>query len=458
MSLTKLVAEPAIHVRIRPECDLAGSQDSSSYTVRFRDGRKIRCTGYDKRYEPAHERLLAGAPLAELRHIVLTSAGKQHAEAWFGLLWRLCQAGILEFPLMDKEKEQAVIVPLWDTFVPSLTQDTPAPGRRFDRFVCVRPCADGWFVESPLCGARIAVGELAALEKPLVRRALAALGLLEAEQAENGPRRDILAQWEYHDLLFHTRHRMGWHHDIVGGAFPFIGEIDPPPARRPNWPGVPIELPRAPEETGAETFASVLERRCSERPYDDFCALTIGDLGALLDRSARVRSSHTIPVGNLSGKTAFFEITRRSYPSGGSSHELEIYPVVRRCDGLEPGMYHYDAFSHTLTLVRTYDEDVRQVIKDAQWAVFAMTNPQVVLAVSARFARVMWKYRSISYGNILRDTGVLYQTLYLAATELGLSPCALGTGNSALFARITGLDPLVEGSVGEFLVGGKSGS
>ena len=83
-----------------------------------------------------------------------------------------------------------------------------------------------------------------------------------------------------------------------------------------------------------------------------------------------------------------------------------------------------------------------------------MADPQIVLAIAARFARVMWKYRSISYGVILRNAGALYQTLYLAATELGLSPCGIGAGDSATFARATGLDPVVEGTVGDFILGG----
>ena len=92
---------------------------------------------------------------------------------------------------------------------------------------------------------------------------------------------------------------------------------------------------------------------------------------------------------------------------------------------------------------------------DTKIATAGQADPQIVLAIAARYARVTWKYRSISYAVILRNTGVLYQTLYLAATELGLSPCGLGTGNAALFAQMTGLDPVVEGTVGEFILGGR---
>jgi nitroreductase len=47
----------------------------------------------------------------------------------------------------------------------------------------------------------------------------------------------------------------------------------------------------------------------------------------------------------------------------------------------------------------------------------------------------------------------LLQTLYLAATDMGLGGCAIGTGNIDLFARMTGLPFHVEGPVGLFALG-----
>jgi hypothetical protein len=48
---------------------------------------------------------------------------------------------------------------------------------------------------------------------------------------------------------------------------------------------------------------------------------------------------------------------------------------------------------------------------------------------------------------------VLYQTMYLAATAMGLAPCAVGGGDADLFARAAGVDYYAETSVGEFLLG-----
>jgi hypothetical protein len=48
---------------------------------------------------------------------------------------------------------------------------------------------------------------------------------------------------------------------------------------------------------------------------------------------------------------------------------------------------------------------------------------------------------------------VVFQTMYPSATAMSLAPCALGCGNSDLFARAGGTDYYLETSVGEFLLG-----
>jgi hypothetical protein len=48
---------------------------------------------------------------------------------------------------------------------------------------------------------------------------------------------------------------------------------------------------------------------------------------------------------------------------------------------------------------------------------------------------------------------VLYQTVYLIATAMGLSVCGLGGGDAEDFAAATVLDYHDEGSVGELVLG-----
>lgn len=453
MLLANLLSESALFIRLHPGWKLSTSADGRAWAIVTVDGREVPVAHPVPHYAAAVNRLKEGSPLAQLRDLVVASGGEWHWLGFLKLLESLHRSGAFEFPVVDHGRELAVIVPQWPSYSPALAAAAPPADRVPDRFACLHRVDRGWLLESPLCGARVLMPCLAALDTPLVRRAVAAIGFLESAQPEADPRGEALRQWEFHDLLFHVHQRKGWHRDAMGAHFPFMGEIDPLPARRPGWRGERIALARATASADHTSFAAVLQRRQSLRHYNSSHPVSIGDLGALLDRAARIRSRKVVPIQSPTGQAAPVELSWRPSPSAGASHPLEIYPLVACCDGLEPGMYHYDANDHVLVHIPAAAADIAKLVAEARRAAGDQCNPQVVLLIAARFARTLWKYRAIGYGNILRDTGALYQTLYLAATELGLAPCAVGNGNSALFARITGLDPLVEGTVGEFLIG-----
>lgn len=451
MSLAELVSEPSIHIRMSSDCTVQRSYCGEFLAVGSDKFPELRLAKWAEAFELANSRLNEGAPLAELRDCVLASGDDRHAATFLAQMERLCRAGLIEFPLVDDGKELAIIVPQQESFIPSLAPRTPDAAFLFHRFACLRRDGEAWLAESPLSGARFRISNPAALERPLVRRALAAAGFLEAGPDVGG---HVSGHWEFHDLIYHTHSRRGWHHDPSGPQCPLIGLVEPEPVRRPEWSGPAVTLPRATDASG-ETCSAILERRRSEREFDDSQPISITELGGLLDRAARSRSSLAGSVHDSSGKIAPFEGAERPYPSSGAIHELEIYPVVYLCDGLDPGLYHYDSWRHVLVRIPADDAEVAQLLRHAKIAIGAQGNPQIVLAIAARFPRVFWKYKSIGYGNILRNTGALYQTLYLAATELGLAACAVGSADAMLFARITGLDPFVEGSVGDFVIGSR---
>lgn len=455
MSFIDLAREPAFHIRLLAGFAIKKSEARSSLIVASPFG-EVPFGRYEKGFKEANVMLEEGASLADLRDKVIQVGGVHQASTYLVQLQRMFDWGLFEFPLIGLagEGELAVIRPQREGFLPALAADVPQAAQ-LDHFALLRKDNGAWLLESPLVGARFIFSSLSTLEAPLVRRALYAAGFLQIEQPKVGPHQTALAQWEFHDLLFHAHNRRGWHRDPFGGLFPFIDEIEPLPAVRPPWPGARISLPSAPDGADGEPFALLLERRRSERFYDEDHPISLDDLGALLDRAVRIRSSESIKVSNFMNQSTSFEITRRPYPNGGASYELEIYPVVDRCEGLESGLYHYDASSHELVHISGRTDEIEHMFVLAKAATMGMANPQIVLAITARFARVMWKYKSIAYGVILRNTGALYQTLYLAATELGLSPCGIGSGDSALFARATGLDPVVESTVGDFILGGR---
>lgn len=259
-------------------------------------------------------------------------------------------------------------------------------------------------------------------------------------------------QWGPHELWFHDRSRVGRRPPgrSFGATWWARGLFPAPPARREPFPGPRFALHRpdvAARQREDPPLEAVLDTRRTVRYHDDDRPITAEQLGELLFRTARA----TV-VFEKDG----FEYVGRPHPAGGGAGELEVYPVVRLVDGLEPGMYHYDSYRHELERVRPLDAPVARILRiGAMAAMMEERRPQVMLVVAARFGRLMWKYQEMPYAAILKHVGVLYQSWYLVATAMGLAPCGLGAGDAAAFAEATGLDPLVESSVGEFLIGSR---
>lgn len=81
------------------------------------------------------------------------------------------------------------------------------------------------------------------------------------------------------------------------------------------------------------------------------------------------------------------------------------------------------------------------------------TLPQVLIVVASRFEKMAERYRRMAYRSTLMGIGTVFQTMYLVATAMGISSCAVGWGNSRVFADAVGLDALKEVAVGEFIIG-----
>ena len=223
---------------------------------------------------------------------------------------------------------------------------------------------------------------------------------------------------------------------------------------RPPWPGKQIdldELSTAPSQT-ISPIAKLLRERHSTRDFDDQQPITLAELSRFLDGTARVQSKwqSTLDFGDAAPVVAY---TARPYPSGGSAYELELYLTVANCEGLARGFYHYDADRHALVPIGVRSQEFDALLASAEFAMDAPASPQILITIAARFDRVSWKYSSIAYSLILKDVGVLIQTLYLMATDMGLAGCAIGTNNIDLFAKMTGIEFHVEGPVGQFAIG-----
>jgi SagB-type dehydrogenase family enzyme len=265
---------------------------------------------------------------------------------------------------------------------------------------------------------------------------------------------DTLVLWDFHDLLFHARSTQGRHANLLGGVYPYAGTMPALPAVRPHWPGKRIDLrPFSDAPSPAiSPLGQILRERHSTRSFDDGKPIALAEISRFLDNAARVlsRSEHAADLGDGG---PIVEYTARPYPSAGAEYELELYLAVDRCAGLARGFYHYDAGDHALVAIEAPNEQLDALLMGAAYAMAAPAPPQIVIMIAARFGRVSWKYSSIAYSLILKDVGVLMQTLYLIATDMGLGGCAIGTTDIDLFAKMTGIEFHVEGPVGQFALG-----
>jgi SagB-type dehydrogenase family enzyme len=275
---------------------------------------------------------------------------------------------------------------------------------------------------------------------------LIATGMMQLE-----PETEELAQSQFHNLLFHHQTRLERLDNSHKSKPPRFENHERYPIVKPPMSARVIELEKPDLATLAKTDCSLtfaIESRQSIREYSDQ-PITLSQLGEFLYRCARVKEVYTPEPDLLNIR----ETTKRPYPSGGALYELEIYPVVNRCQGLDAALYHYQPLSHSLHPIVDWHPDVEALIFDAWKSTGQQDLPQVLLIITARFGRLFWKYHGIGYGLILKHIGVLYQTFYLVATAMKLAPTAIGAGNSEQFCKVAKLNEYEESSVGEFMLG-----
>lgn len=395
---------------------------------------------------------------------------------------RLARSGFLEYCLAaPRGGTLAVIEPQIPDYWPQTAKLANSDTVALSRFAYVRRRGSDLVLESPRSpalfrfpDAKMAAAVLA-LSRPqkigALRRekgfvGLELLGLLaacdilfkvdpKADALRAGEGDEHLVLWDFHDLLFHTHSTEGRQANPLGGRYTYMGAIAPPPAVRAPWPGTPIDLQAL--TNGGEPvspFGKLLGERQSVRNFDDARPITLAELAALLNSTARVRSKWTTPLDFGEGQVGpDLDFTSRPYPSAGSAYELELYLAVNKCDGLAGGFYHYDADRHVLVPIAAGAPELEAMFSSASFAMDVEAPAQILVVIAARFNRIAWKYSAIAYSLILKDVGVLLQTLYLAATDMGLGGCAIGTSNIDLFERVTGQPFHVEGPVGQFALG-----
>ncbi len=393
------------------------------------------------------------------------------------LIRRLAAHGLLEYRLTRAGTDEVVIEPQLPDYWPRIARITSTDVLALSRFAYLRRRGDDMVLESPrsaalfkICDPKIATA-LAMLAQPqqagrlrrqkdfpgseLLGLLLNAEILFKVDPAQGALRpaegdKDLVL-WDFHDLLFHARSSQGRHANPLGGLHPYADMIAPLPALRPRWPGKKISLRKFSDAQALSPFANLLRERHSIRSYEQSRPLTISELARFLDSTARVHARFKARLDGEHGPVLTY--AARAYPSAGAAWELELYLAIDNCKGLKRGFYHYEAGTHALVPIAVTAQQLETLLNEAQFAMGAPVVPQVLVTIAARFGRTSWKYSSLAYALILKDVGVLIQTLYLMATDMGLGGCAIGTANIELFATMTGIAFHTEGPLSQFAVG-----
>ena len=212
-----------------------------------------------------------------------------------------------------------------------------------------------------------------------------------------------------------------------------------------NW-GQPVELykayPDAPRvalppvaldpglDDGLATARAIATRR-SIRAYAP-TPMTIEELSRLLFLTGGI-------TAGLHGNA------RRAAPSSGALYPIEIYPVVHRVEGVEPGVYHYAYREHALEQVRA--GDFRAPVVEQGIAQEFLGECGVVLFVTMILQRMRPKYQDRSYRYGLLEAGHLGENAYLAATSMGLGACGIGAFMDDAINDMLGVDGIEEAVV-----------
>ncbi len=222
----------------------------------------------------------------------------------------------------------------------------------------------------------------------------------------------------------------------------------PPPVRE----RVPRATRRALPAAAASGLDELLDRRVTCRNFDRARALSLAGFSAVLYRTYGARAVDAYAPG--------VQLLKKGVPSAGGLHPTEAYLLVQRVEGVAPGLYHYHPVEHALEPLRalTCDEATamaRRFVAAQSWFVDA----HVIVLPTSRFLRNFWKYRNHAkaYRALILDVGHLSQTLYLAATELGLGAFITAAINEIDIEQAFGLDPLEEGPLAACGFGIRSG-
>jgi putative peptide maturation dehydrogenase len=237
-------------------------------------------------------------------------------------------------------------------------------------------------------------------------------------------------EWDDSELSDQTR----------AAARAFVAHHGPPPGPFPDIrSGRELSLPA---DRRAEPLFQTLEGRRTTRSYDPDRPMTLEQLGAVLH--------YVFGCHGYAHNVADVLCIKRTSPSGGGLHPVDVYPIVTNVTDVAPGIYHYNARENSLALLRELEPgEGRRLATSFMCGQRHFGQAHVSFVMTARFFRNHWKYRrhQKAYAGILMDAAHLSQTLYLVSGELGLGAFVTLAINARDIEEQLELDGVAEGVV-----------
>lgn len=139
--------------------------------------------------------------------------------------------------------------------------------------------------------------------------------------------------------------------------------------------------------------------------------------------------------GSFDGMTG----ATRTYPSAGGIYPLNIYVVVGRVTGVEPGIYEYIWRKHALELVKI-GEFRRSLAQAALQQMFIARAP-LIIVITAEYRRTAAKYGQRGIERYVPlDAGHASQSLHLQAAALRLASATVGAFSDSAVKELIGLE------------------
>jgi len=181
-----------------------------------------------------------------------------------------------------------------------------------------------------------------------------------------------------------------------------------------------IQLP-APTIEGKVSLEEAIKKRRSKRRFDDK-ALNIKQISQILWAAQGITEE-----GGF----------KRAAPSAGALYPLEIYLAVKKVEGLEPGVYHYDPESHSID--PTIKGDLQNSLARACLSQMFIADAPVCIVITAEYERTTVKYgrRGIRYVHM--EAGHVGQNICLEAVALGLGTVPVGAFQDEEVSKVLNL-------------------